>query len=134
MESKTVFVVGEKEYNVVKVGIGQAQQVADLSKWLSRYGSEMAKALISHNDSFTAESVMEVIASLMGVIDTQGVLNLFILVFGCTKREAEEYFDVSLLLEGATALAENQPAIKRIADRFFSERTSTPPMEESSTL
>jgi hypothetical protein len=132
-ENKTVFTVGEKEYDVVKTGIGQAQQVANLSNWLSKHGSSVAKTLSLEGDSFSAENVLEIATALLGSLDTESMLSLFIIVFGCSRKEAEAHFDISLLLEGAVALFENQPSFKRIIDRFFSGHTSQPAMEESST-
>ena len=132
-EKKTVFLIGEKESDVEKTGIGQAQQVANLSNWLSKHGSSMAKNLSINGDSFTAENVLEIATALLGSLDVESLLSLFIIVFGCTRKVAEEHFDISLLLEGAVSLFENQPSFKRIIDRFFSGPTSQPVMEESST-
>ena len=132
-EQNTVFTIGDKEYDVIQVGIGQARQVAALSQWLGKYGKEVTDALLNSDNGFSSDDVLGMIMTLLGSLDDNGILTLFEIVFGCTRKVSEKHFDISLLVDGASSLFQHQPAIKRLSERFFSGPSSQSQEEETST-
>jgi len=121
MEEKSFVVVGGVEYPVVKTGRAQARQVAGLMSWLSKYGSNALGKI----ETDGIGSGLEFILGFIGGLDEDALVDLFILAIGCTKEVAEVDFDVAILVEAVMAIYEQQPAIKKLLDRFFSSSSST---------
>lgn len=128
----TVFEIGGKKYDVVKKGIGQAKQVADFGHWMANYGATALRNLNDGGESGPL-GIVEIIGGVLGSLSADALIDLFITVFGCTKKEADEYFDISVLIDGLAELYNNQPAIKRMLSRFFSVTPSESTEQESST-
>lgn len=111
--------VGEKEYAVVKTGRAQAEQVVYLSKWLAKYGQGIFSSMkdIGSDDA----GGLTFITMLLESLSADALIDLFIVLVGCAKEDAEVYFDVSILVDVLVDVYENQPAVKRLIERFFSE-------------
>lgn len=120
----SVFVIGEKEYDTIKFGADQAVQVSRLGKWLSTYGLPVFREV---NKIANVEQAggAEVMLAFFGNLPPQALLELFEIVFGCSKEEADKYFDIAVLVEGVIDLVNNQPSIQRLVQRFFSNAPST---------
>lgn len=114
----TVFEIGGEEYNVVKKGLAQAEQVANLGSWLSANLSEMR--LPEGRDLVFTDYLIALLGSLSG----RSLVEVFSIVFGCPKKVASEEFDFGLLIEGFMALYAGQTSFKRLVDRFFSTSNS----------
>lgn len=113
-EVVTVFEFGGKEYDVVKKGFAQAEQVASLGTWLSENLSDLR--LPDKDDLLVTDYLIALLGNLTG----NSLVELFAIVFGCTLKDAKEEFDFGILIEGLVALYSGQKSFKRIIDRFFS--------------
>ena len=120
---QTVFEIGGVEYNVVKRGLAQAQQVAEIGRWLAIYGAPAIRA-IQDNPDFAEMGGMEVVTSMLGTLSGESLVELYSLVFGCPMEVANEYFDIAQMVDGIISLYENQPSIKRLVGRFFGAQRS----------
>lgn len=114
--------VGGVEYELHKTGADQAKQISDLLNWLGSYGEQLAGAVISEQDSEEAlsalGSTMGLIASIGKVSSQQALLDLFVVVIGCTKKVANEYFSVMKLVDGVEVLL-SQEEYAKVLNRFF---------------
>jgi dihydroorotase len=125
----TVFSIAGKDYDVLKKGRPQANQVAELGRWMATHGVKAYKA-VEEDDS---SGGLEMVASVLASLSADALIELFIVVFGTTNKVADEEFDAALLLEGALALYNESPTIKAVIERFFSNSTATDGEEDSST-
>ena len=123
---QTKFSINGVEYDVVKKGIAQASQVADLGRWLSIYGTPAIRSIQS-DDEFDKMGGLELVSAVLGTLSGDALCDLFATVFGCGQAVAKEEFDIALLLDGIMALYNNAPSVKRLVGRFFSvtKQTST---------
>lgn len=116
--SETVFEISGNQYDVIKRGKAQAEQVASASRWLARYGKPVFAKL--SDQGMESMGGVELIINVLGALDTDALIGLFQMTFGCTNAVADEAFDLMALVDGITALYQNSPVIRRLADRFFS--------------
>jgi len=133
----TVFEIGGEKFDVVKKGFDQAQQVIEVARWLNKYGAQAAKVIQGQAESpegneEASQSGYAVIGRVIETIPPEALVELFALIFGCPVSFAMENFDISLLVDGMITVYDNQPAIKRITERFFSSNTSSGTTQESS--
>ena len=126
----TIFEIDGVEYNVIKRGIGQARQVADLGRWLAEHGTEAYRAVLAEGD---AAGGVQMVAAVLSTLSGESLIELYVLVFGCPVEAAEECFEIDTLIDGIVALYENSKAIKRLVGRFFSGSNSTVSVADSST-
>lgn len=127
-EKIEVVIVGESEYPIVKKGRAQARQVAALGQWLSKYGNQMLDDFLNTD----AVNAPQMIIGIVGGLTEDSLLDLYMVVTGCSPEEADEYFDIAQLIDTAIAVYEQQPSVKKLVDRFFSDANSTD-MEELPT-
>jgi hypothetical protein len=126
----TTFEIGGQTYNVVKKGVAQARQVSALGSWLAQYGVEAYRAV---QDTSDGASGLEVLGAILEHLDENSLLQLFDILFGCGMDVCRDEFDVALLIDGAVAIYENSPAMKRLMSRFFSVSSSSSTPTEQST-
>lgn len=133
-EADVVVIVGEKKYKVIKTGRAQAEQVLEIGRWLSKYGVSAVEELKKKNDGkLEFEGGIEFLSAIVDVLTADALLDLFQALVGCTKEEAEEYFDISILVDVVVAIFQTNNSIRRLLERFFSTPNSSPTTEESST-
>lgn len=126
--------IGEKKYPVIKRGRAQAEQLVRLTGWLSKYGRGIYQQIRGLDESsLETASIIEIILDIAGGLDVDSLIDLFMVATGCTKEEADEYFDIGILVETGMLIYENQPAVKRVVNRFFSDANSMVNTEESPT-
>lgn len=130
--AENVFEINGVNYSVVKKGRAQARQVAELARWLAIYGTSAYRKLQQSGDIAEMGGI-ELMALALGGLDEDALCELFSMVFGCPIDVANEHFDVALLIDGIVALYNNQPAIKRLVERFFSVSKPTSTSDDSST-
>ena len=92
--------VNEVEYELVKTGRAQAQQVAKFTGWLSRYGVKAAQSLQNTDESAGG---IGVILGFVENLNDDALIELFEIVIGCSREVAEVYFDVADLLDAEPA-------------------------------
>ena len=126
----TIFEIDGVEYNVIKRGMGQARQVADLGRWLAEHGAEAYRAVLAEGDGAGG---VQMVAAVLSTLSGESPIGWYVLVFGCPVEAAEEYFEIDTLIDGILALYENSKAIKRLVGRFFSGSNSTVSVADSST-
>ncbi len=129
-EVVTTFDIGGQSYSVLKKGLAQAQQVSELGAWLARYGTQAYRAV---QDSDEKAGGIEIVGVIFQQLQAESLVELFSLLFGCGVDVAREEFDIATLIDGAFALYENSPAIKRVLSRFFSSSSSTKTVTELPT-
>ncbi len=117
--TETVFEISGVNYSVVKKGRAQARQVADLGRWLAVYGTAAYRKL-SQSGDIAEMGGIELLSFALSGLDEDALCELFSMIFGCPMDVANEEFDIALLVDGVVALYDNQPAIKRLVNRFFS--------------
>jgi len=123
--------VGGKEYTVVKTGRAQAEQVVLFTRWLSTYGPSLLEGMDTENLGDKSGLIM--ITSILGNLTSDALVDLFQVLVGCSKKEAETYFDIGILVEVAMEVYENQAGIRRLLDRFFFTEDLRESTEEPST-
>lgn len=124
-------VVNEKEYQVIKTGRAQAEQVLGLTRWIYKHGAKAAKGMQGTNVADTTGIAF--IGELIMSLDADALIDLFQVLVGCPKEDAELYFDVATLVEVVIEVYERQPSVKRLVERFFSNGNSTPTSGELPT-
>lgn len=130
--SQHVFEVEGQVLDVVKKGYAQAKQVTELGQWLTKHGGP-AITLLTAGINVSTDNIIETVSKLVGYITPEAMVDLFATVYGCTREFANENFDISLLVEGAVGLYQNQPAISKLVSRFFSVTPSIVPVADNST-
>lgn len=130
----TVNVAGV-DYNLIKTGRAQAEQVLQLTRWIYTHGKKASKAFDVSSTGFDdAPSGIAFLGELISNLDADAVIDLFTLVIGCPKEVSETHFDVSILVDSVILVYENQPALKRLLERFFSGGNSKDSTEDNSTI
>jgi hypothetical protein len=110
-----------KEYNLIKVGRPQAQQVIDLARWLSKYGSRIFNEVQSDTGQI---KVSELVTKFGAILDVDALIEGFIMVTGCTEEEANLEFDIGVFVEAVLEIIENNQSFRKVIERFFSESES----------
>lgn len=132
MSEQIMVTVGEKEYPLIKRGRAQAEQVSQLLNWLSVYGSDFFASVTDSEGNISLGSIPEIITKLAGVVNTNALMELYMLVTGCSMEEADEYFDIAQMIDVAIELFEKQPSFKKVINRFFSRKPSIEDTAEQS--
>ncbi len=128
--SNTTFEIAGHEYNVVKKGIAQAEQVTRLGAWLAQYGTQAYRAV---NASDEKAQGIEIVGVILQQFTPQALIELFSMIFGCTTEVAEAEFDIATLVDGCVSIYENSSSIQRLVSRFFSGKVSTATPTDTST-
>jgi hypothetical protein len=126
-EQAGIVEVGGSKYAVVKTGRAQAEQVLQLTRWIANHGIRAVKSIQAEGKKFDASNSMEFISSLLEAMTVDALIDLFIVMIGCSREDAEVYFDIGVLIDVLVEVYEKQPAVRRLVERFF----STPASEES---
>ena len=128
----TVIEVGGQEFELVKTGRNQAEQVVQIGQWLSLYGLAALKELADEEGNIHIEDGIVMIGTILEQLSADALIDLFSLIIGCPKSFAEKHFDIGILLDAVMTVYESQAAFQRVISRFFSQTTSTNNSEESS--
>ena len=131
MDNSTVFEINGEKYNVIKRGIAQAKQVADATRWLAKYGAPAFRKLADNN--FESLGGFEIMVAVLSSLDEYALVELFQIVFGCSREVAEQDFDIILLVDGLIAVYNQSPTMRKLADRFFSQASSESTEDSNST-
>jgi hypothetical protein len=123
MSASFVEVGGEKFYPAKK-GREQADQVVVASQWLGRYGPKILAEVADDKGQIQITDVWQLVDSISKAVSSDALVDLFVVVFGCTKAFANKNFDVGALVEGVIILWDESPGIQRLVKRFFSTEDS----------
>lgn len=127
-------IVGSSEYPLVKKGRAQAEQVEELLQWLGRYGGKFFDEMTNaEGDVEVSTDIPSLIVDISNVVTADALIELYIVVTGCTEEEAEDHFDVAQLIDVTVEVVDKQDSFKKVVNRFFSKRSSTKDMVEPST-
>jgi hypothetical protein len=128
--------VGGKEYQVVKTGRAQAEQVLGLSRWIARHGIVVLKKIRNDKKEIVIDEGqgIDFLVQIVENLSADALIDLFEVLVGCSKEDAEVYFDVATLIDVAITVYDEQPSVRRLAERFFSAPNSpeAPVSDESS--
>ena len=118
----TSVVVDGKEYILFKTGADQAQQVSDLLNWVGDYGDKLADVLVSSEEDGVAVNVTENLWSLVAAIgkvaSKEALIDLFVVVIGCSRKVADKHFSIVALVDGVQVLFSQEDYVK-VLNRFF---------------
>lgn len=112
--------VGDKEYFLFKTGAAQAKQVSDLLNWIGEYGDRLASVLVTDeaNPASALGSTWALVAAIGKISSQEALLDLFVVVTGCSDKEADEFFSINTLIDGAQVLL-SQEEYAKVLNRFF---------------
>jgi hypothetical protein len=131
MGEATEFVeVGGKKYVVIKMGRAQAEQVLAISRWISAHGFKVMSVAGAQGQSIQADNAFEFLSKIIDLLTADALIDLFVALVGCPKEDAEIYFDIGILVDVILMVYEEQPAVRRLIDRFFSTPVSEEKPEE----
>jgi len=133
-ESSVKLEVAGKTFELVKVGREQAEQVIQLGKWINEYGIPALSGMMNEEGEISFVSGIDLLGDVIEKLTVDAIIDLFVLVFGCSKTFANKNFDIGVLVEGLTLVYEAQPSIGKVISRFFSAATSVENTEEPSTM
>jgi hypothetical protein len=125
-----VITIAETEFNLIKTGRDQAEQVIAIGKWLSQYGLPALQMLADEDGTVNIDSGFELIGAIIELLTPDALIDLFALVVGCSGNFANKHFAIDILIEAVELLYGSQPAFQKIIARFFSPTTSTTDTEE----
>ena len=107
MAEMNMIVVGESEYPLVKKGRAQAKQVEDLLQWLGRYGGKLFDEMTNEEGEVElSATIPELIVDLSKIVSADALIELYIVVTGCTEEEADDNFDIAQLIDIAVEIFE----------------------------
>lgn len=129
----TTIEVGGQDFELVKTGRNQAEQVVQIGQWLSLYGLAALQELADEEGNIKIENGVEMIGTILQQLSADALIDLFSLIIGCPKSFAEKHFDIAILIDALMLVYESQSSFQRVISRFFSPTTSTNDSEESST-
>lgn len=135
--SETVVIVDGKEFDVVKTGIAQAEQVLDIGRWLAKFGGPVFDAAKDEDEEIKVEDItgiFDMVGRALNVLTPEALVDLFALAIGCSKKFSREQFDIAILIEALQIIWDQQPAFRRVVERFFSSQDSSEQKESNSTL
>lgn len=133
MSESVNFVVAGKEFDLVKSGRDQAEQVVQLGKWINTYGIPALSSMMNDAGEISFTGGIDLLGDIISALSADALVDLFVVVLGCSKRFANEHFDVSSLIDAITIVYDEQPSISRLLARFFSADSSEESSEEPST-
>jgi hypothetical protein len=120
-EIKTTVVVAGKEYELVKKGLEQAQQVIDFGSWVSEYGLGPLQDMSEIEGNVSNEQML---SKLFSSLTPDALIELFSVIIGCPKTVSKKEFDIGTLIDGILIVWDNQPGIRSVVQRFFSTQSS----------
>lgn len=126
----SIITVAEKEFNLLRTGRDQAEQVIHIGKWLSQYGLPALQTLADDEGTIQVNSGFELLGAIVDNLSVDALIDLFTLIIGCSTKFANENFDIAILIDAATIMYESQPSFQKVISRFFSPTTSTNDTEE----
>lgn len=132
-EPLEVIEVGGKEYQVLKTGRAQAQQVLDLTKWIAKHGVPALEAMSEDGEDIQSENALVFVSALVEHLTVDALIDLFVVMVGCSYEDAEVYFDIATLIDVVIEVYNRQPSLRRLIERFFSEPDIVETQEELST-
>ncbi len=118
-EQELSVIVGGKEYQLVKKGYEQAQQVTALSKWLAEHGIPIFEKLSTEAGEQGLTSNTDLFKAVLDNLSPDALVELFAVIVGCTPKVAKAEFDIGILIDSATTVWDNQPGLRRLVNRFF---------------
>lgn len=128
----SMVVVGGVEYQVVKTGRAQAEQALGITRWIGKYGIPIIDRLRNDKDEVVIDEGrgMDFLIQILENLTADALIDLFQALVGCSQAAAEVHFDVATLIEVALTVYNEQPSIRRLIERFFSE-PSLPEVQSS---
>ena len=134
MQEKEMIVVGDSKYPLIKKGRAQAEQVEDILQWLGRHGGKLVEEFTNEEGEIEiSENIAEMLMDISRVLTADALIELYIVITGCTEEEAEDYFDIAQLIDISIEVFEKQKSFRKVVNRFFSKSEPIEATEEHST-
>lgn len=127
----TIIVAG-KEFELVKTGREQAEQVIQLGKWINEHGVPALQSMMNEDGEITFENGFVLLSDVLDKVTVDALIDLFSLALGCSKGFANKNFDVAILIDAIQQIYDSQPSIGKVISRFFSQDISEDITEEPS--
>lgn len=125
--------VAGKTFELVKTGREQAEQVVSLGKWMNQYGLPALEGMMNEDGEVVFEGGLDLLQEVIESLTADALIDLFVVILGCTKKFADENFDIAVLIDAVIEVYEAQPSIGKVLSRFFSQTTSAENSDEPST-
>ncbi len=125
--------IAGKTFELVKSGREQAEQVVSLGKWMNQYGLPALEGMMNEEGEIVFSGGLDLLQEIIGSLTADALIDLYIVVLGCSKKFADENFDIAVLIDAIVEVYEAQPSLGRVLSRFFSQTTSIENSEEPST-
>ena len=129
----TTIEVADRTFELVKSGREQAEQVVSLGKWMNQYGLPALEGMMNEEGEIVFAGGLDLLQEIIGGLTADALIDLYIVVLGCSKKFANEHFDIATLIDAIVEVYEAQPSLGRVLSRFFSQTTSIEDSDESST-
>ncbi len=125
--------VADSTFELVKSGREQAEQVVSLGKWMNQYGLPALEGMMNEEGEVEFAGGLDLLQDIIKGLTADALIDLYIVVLGCSKKFANEHFDIATLIDAIVEVYEAQPSLGRVLSRFFSQTTSVESSDESST-
>ncbi len=125
--------VADRTFELVQSGREQAEQVVSLGKWMNQYGLPALEGMMNEEGEIVFEGGLDLLQEIISGLTADALIDLYIVVLGCSKKFANEHFDIAVLIDAIVAVYEAQPSLGKVLSRFFSQTTSVESSDESST-
>jgi hypothetical protein len=125
--------VEDKTFELVKSGREQAEQVVSLGKWMNQYGLPALEGMMNEEGEVEFAGGLDLLQEIIGSLTADALIDLYIVVLGCSKKFADKNFDIAVLIDAVVEVYEAQPSIGKVLSRFFSQTTSVESSDEPST-
>ncbi len=125
--------VADRTFELVKSGREQAEQVVSLGKWMNQYGLPALEGMMNEEGEVEFSGGLDLLQEIIEGLTADALIDLYIVVFGCSKKFADEHFDIAVLIDAIVEVYEAQPSLGKVLSRFFSQTTSVENSDESST-
>ncbi|HEC63757.1 MAG TPA: hypothetical protein ENI23_00520 [bacterium] len=129
----TTIEVADRTFELVKSGREQAEQVVSLGKWMNQYGLPALEGMMNEEGEIVFAGGLDLLQEIIGGLTADALIDLYIVVLGCSKKFANEHFDIATLIDAIVEVYEAQPSLGRVLSRFFSQTTSIEDSDEPST-
>ncbi len=126
--------VADRTFELVKSGREQAEQVVSLGKWMNQYGLPALEGMMNEEGEIEFSGGLDLLQEIVGSLTADALIDLYVVVLGCSKKFANENFDIAVLIDAVVEVYEAQPSIGKVLSRFFSQTTSVVSSDESSTI
>ena len=115
--------LGGEVINLIHRGPTQLKQIGLLKEFLEDYAKPIVGMITPEGKTTTGTNNIETgINLLVGVLEPDALLKLGSCIIMKDAAFVEEQFDIGWIIDGASIILKNQPALRKITSGFFGKR------------